>query len=327
MDTYRDPQTLEYALEPCSTPVVFVMGLHRSGTTLIYSALADAMNCTGLSLHDVIFYDGLLMQHEAGARDKAAAAIDNYFTKANYLSRGNDNIPLNSKTLEEYGWVLKRHGGSFSTTQTSVSVLQELTRKLTKIKAPQHCLMLKNPWDTGRTMILARYFPNAKFIFVKRNAIEILHSEVNNALLFTKRQDPLLKLLAKDIRLTRWSNRLAKTLRITLGTQGFIKLVTKLMIADIASNLEKYEKDRRDLCKTRQMEISYSEFVDYPSEVLRKAGQFLNLPLQESVIANMQTPKRSTKPLHPAVEAKAHTLQARLRAQALERFLDESDNK
>jgi len=137
------------------TPVVFVSGYHRSGTTLVTTAATEATKGTTLTA-------GHLARHIPTLQRFLQAAP----TRTRVPDRGVDRLPATESTPEEYGWLLHHLTGSYTFDARAADPLHALVDELA---ASSPVVILKNPWDTGRERLLLRHFPNARILLVRRS--------------------------------------------------------------------------------------------------------------------------------------------------------------
>ena len=109
----RDDATDLAALIAVPLRPVFILGLHRSGTTFLYGILSRALPVAILTAHRVIDYDRLLLQHKEGSSAMAERRFHGLFRSWDMPTRGIDDVPLSYAMPEEYGWILRRRAGSF----------------------------------------------------------------------------------------------------------------------------------------------------------------------------------------------------------------------
>ncbi|MGI5519983.1 sulfotransferase [Micromonospora sp. CA-259024] len=139
---------------PEPPPVLFINGLHRSGTTLTAAAVTEA---TG----GVTTTAGYLAQHIPSLADFLAAA------PASGATRGVDRLAVTPDTAEEYGFLLRRFTGhnSLYADPAGVGVLRQAIREL---GAPGTTVVLKNPFDLGHEKRLLTDFPQARILLIRR---------------------------------------------------------------------------------------------------------------------------------------------------------------
>lgn len=144
-------------------PLLFVNGFHRSGTTVLTSAVTEAVGGVtttvgGLARH----IPTLVPMLEAGDVD-----------------RGVDRLRIAPDTAEEYGFLVRYRVGKRSIYEApeGVTVLREHVAELAA-DAPGATVVLKNPWDTGAEARLLDDFPTATVILVRRRVADIERSVI-----------------------------------------------------------------------------------------------------------------------------------------------------
>jgi hypothetical protein len=144
--------------QPSTVDVVFVNGLHRSGTTLTAAAVTEA---TG----GVTTTAGYLARHIPTLAEFLAAA------RATGATRGVDKLPATESTAEEYGFLLRRHTGKngLYADPANVEVLRRAIREL----APDGTVVLKNPFDLGREARMLADFPEARILIIRRRLADV----------------------------------------------------------------------------------------------------------------------------------------------------------
>jgi hypothetical protein len=294
--------------------IAFIVGLHRSGTTFLYESLSRVLPAAKLTVHDVVNFEHLVTGHLTDGGNATREALTRYFSDRHAHTRSNDALPLSPSTAEEYGWILKRRHGSFRSNDRSLPTLRDLTCKLAYIHGEQRALLLKNPWDTAHAPYLAAQFPLARFVFIRREPLEILSSELGNLLHFSGGPDVLLGLLTKDIASTRRLIALFRALRSALGTPLFSRLGVRLLAGDIAMKLESYDAALRAMPRDRTIEISYAELVADPQGVVRSVAAFLELPVSDAIRSLVASRRRDG--LSPLVRGREEELLVRLRRPA-----------
>jgi hypothetical protein len=151
--------TAESAAHQQSTPrIIFVNGLHRSGTTVITEA---AMDATG----GVTLTAGAIAQVNADVR----ALLDAVAADEVSVDRGVDRRKVSPSLPEEYGWLL-RDVGSIPmphVRRRTAPVLLEIANRLAA-QAGGAVVVLKNPWDLGREQALLRLDATACVILLRR---------------------------------------------------------------------------------------------------------------------------------------------------------------
>jgi hypothetical protein len=262
-------------------PVIFIIGLHRSGTTFLYETLSRVLPVAKLTVQDVVGYTTLVTNYLRDGGRHDCQSLTAYFERHQITTRGRDALLLSPATAEEYGWILKTESGSYSVGDRSLDVL-------------------KNPWDTGNVDTLAREFPGAKFVFLRRDPMEIVNSELGNMLYFMETRDPLIKLLTKEIPSTRILLMITRIFRRLLGKQLFSRLYVRLILKDVADNVHKFNISLTCCNPKRALEITYENLIDNPRQTLESVASFAGLDIDKEEASGI-SPKRRDGGLSPLV--------------------------
>ena len=159
--------------------LVFIIGLHRSGTTFLYQTMADGLPVAAVRLVHVLCWRELSAPEGPSTLETLRAALNETFRARGISDRKIDRIHVSANTVEEYGWILRYAGGSMSLREATLPVFRELCSLVPRTGEPEGPLVLKNPWDTGRVAWLVTTFPSARFVFLSRDPEAILRSQVN----------------------------------------------------------------------------------------------------------------------------------------------------
>ena len=297
---------------------IFIMGLHRSGTTFLYASLARGLHVARLTLQDVVFFPRRVHSQieDGGAGDRRR--LEAYFADCRD-THGGEDMRLSPDAAEEYGWVLRRQAGSFRLSHKTLPAFENLSRKLMFLHPGSRAVLFKNPWDTGFADRIAQLLPEARFVFIRRDPIEILSSELRNAQHFGARRDPLLRLLMNGIPELKALMGIYRLAYHGVGKRAYSRVFLRMLYADIRSNLRRYEAALRQIPPGRAIEIGYGELVDNTTATLDRVARFLGLPLTDE--AEGIRGRRRPGGLLPAVAAREQELRTGLEQEGLERFL------
>jgi hypothetical protein len=272
-------------------PLVFLMGLHRSGTTVLYQYLSRVLPLASVTVQDVVFYPRLVYSHtQDGGRADRALLVD-YFEAHGMSQRALDDIALGPETVEEYGWILKREAGSFALGEPTVDAFRELRLKLSYLRADAEALLLKNPWDTAHAHEIASTFPEARFVFLRRDPIEILSSEVRNAMSFSTEKNALVQILTRRMPQVRLYLGLARVGHRLLGDERSERLLVRWFLKDIMNKLAAYRAAMERVPAERSVHVSYRELVDDTPRTLERLSSFLGLTMS-AVAGDLQARRR-----------------------------------
>ena len=85
---------------------VFIMGDHRSGTTLLYQMLVGTQCFNFVSAYNIIKYDEILFNYMNENQNKARQELDKLFKALELSDRVIDNVEVTPDLPEEYGFIL-----------------------------------------------------------------------------------------------------------------------------------------------------------------------------------------------------------------------------
>ncbi len=157
---------------------VFIIGDHRSGTTILYKLLGLTECFNIITTYHVICYDELLANHAQGTEDDARERLNARFRSLGIGTRLIDDIEVEADLPEEYGMVLHAHSRKLHLTEKNMAVLDELCKKVQYTSDPSRMLLLKNPWDCKNFMTIKELIPESKLIFIHRDPIHTLNSQL-----------------------------------------------------------------------------------------------------------------------------------------------------
>lgn len=190
MNTFPEPTPLPRELRPLDIPYlhhlegvtvnpVFVMGLHRSGTTVLSICMLATGHFNTTTMYHMLYRRCLLHLHfhpaEAAARRQE---LTDYFRSRNLVTRKYDGIAVGPDTPEEYGEALERKGRRPLLNPQNLPPFLELARKIQFTEGQDRFLLLKNPWNAQHFLYLAQAFPTARFVFIHRRPLQIIDSQI-----------------------------------------------------------------------------------------------------------------------------------------------------
>jgi hypothetical protein len=157
--------------------LVFLLGPHRSGTTLLHHLLVQTRRFNYVRAYDVIEYPRLIANRRSGreAAVMATLAAD----LARFGDRGLDGIPVGPEHPEEYGFVLALRLYEPRLTPETFDRFRELCRKRRTLDNSDAPLLLKEPSEFYANIAgVHRLVPDAKFLFIHRHPLHVLASQV-----------------------------------------------------------------------------------------------------------------------------------------------------
>lgn len=158
---------------------VFVMGDHRSGTTILYKILG-ATGCFNIvTVYDIARFNRLLYDHVNHSTTESKEELNNYLRQRGMQDRVFDRVSVDADTPEEYGFILRNGGSRPQLREDNVADLVALCKKLQLASGNTLPILLKNPWDYFRNFLYVKQvFPDSKFIFIHRYPPEVINSQM-----------------------------------------------------------------------------------------------------------------------------------------------------
>ncbi len=173
---------------------IFVIGHWRSGTSWLQALLALDPRFTTTTLYNTLFAD--ISELTEGWLKPAMNATARMLGMPHNLQRAPLHLDLPGEgdvglycQLSPYaytwGHIFPRHFEQWldrcvlsPSPQTTTAWLAHLDRYLRKLSLASggKRVVMKSPGDTGRIALLARAYPNAKFVFIHRDPIAVFHS-------------------------------------------------------------------------------------------------------------------------------------------------------
>jgi hypothetical protein len=85
---------------------VFILGVHRSGTSILYKMLVETGCFNPSTAYHLINYDELLYNHHEKREETEKQRLTESFVKNGVSDRGIDRLMLTADFAEEYGFLL-----------------------------------------------------------------------------------------------------------------------------------------------------------------------------------------------------------------------------
>lgn len=282
-------------------PPVFVMGLHRSGTTFLYESLARVFALAPLTAYHIVFYRRLLSGREQGSDRGDRALLGEYFEAHGMQTRQIDEIALGPDAAEEYGWLLRRHGPSVHLEARTLELFGEMCRKLLYLRPDCRAVVMKNPWDAGRAPEIHALLPGSRFVFIERDPLRVLDSRLRNEVRFSSGPSPYLDLLTRGFPFARAVFAAQRTAYRLLGAARFRRLMARLLARNVVRELEAQRSGFARLAPELRLRLSYAELSSEPGRCLARVGDFLGLAPRPGAEALAGRPRHGA--LAPEVEA------------------------
>ena len=176
---------------PASTSqLVFIMGCHRSGTSMLYHLLAYTGQLDYVSAYDIVKYDELLYNRITGREAQVKADLQRVLQQE--TTRGLDDLPVGVDLPEEYRFLMPQEQRAIVINiwkrleelffkphlkPNTIARFLEVCRKKRFLAGMDRPLVLKNPSDHYFNFAAVhQMLPQAKFVFIHRHPLHMFNS-------------------------------------------------------------------------------------------------------------------------------------------------------
>jgi hypothetical protein len=295
---------------------VFIMGLHRSGTTLLHRLLAETGCFNYVSAYDVICYKEVLANHFAGRTAAARQELLNRFKSLGLTTRIIDETPATAEAPIEYGFaIMQVTNGRPRITDGTLDVFRQMARKMQFIGDPSKPLLLKNPWDQIYFLDLKRWFPDAKFVFIHRHPAATLNSQMRAMRSLFEAKNEFSAMITPWYR-DMWDRPLRRMVALSLNRRPLL-LWERLMNIQVMRMIGYYLKNFKKLPPQDVISLRYEDLCRDPDTLMKRITDFLGVHPPESI-----TYRDKIAPRESRLPAEVLALYKRLKPK-LQPYLDE----
>ena len=254
---------------------VFIIGPHRSGSTILYKVLMDT-GCFGVTtLYHVVNHSRLLKLHFEGQEQKARAELIQFFESRGVLDRQFDHVDISPDIPEEYCYALECRGRRPMLKPSNMKSFTDFCKKVQLLQDPGRPLLLKNPFDTTNFLYIRRIFPEARFVFIHRNPADVISSQIKAIRSMLKHKNEYLALVVGRYRRIYESP-------IKLALARFIcserlPILFQQVFRNISCNCDYVLQNVGCLGGNTATGLSYPELCKSPTLTARRILEFLGL--------------------------------------------------
>lgn len=283
--------------------LVFIMGCHRSGTSLLYHLLAYTGQVDYVSAYDIIHYDELLHNRITGREAQVKTDLQAVLQRES--NRGLDELPVGADLPEEYRFVLckeppklilnaaKRIDDLFfkpHLTPRTLDAFLDICRKKRFLARADRPLVLKNPADYYFNFrAVHEMLPRAKFIFIHRHPLPMLNSYLHGFRGVLEQPSRYAALLDKRYESLFSGMQLRRKLFLKLFRSG---VIGRLLAARLAESFQYYRTNLPKIPQAQYVSIRYEDLCAGPESCLARISRHLQLDLTPRVPPHFIAPRR-----------------------------------
>jgi hypothetical protein len=268
-------------LQNVSFNPVFILGFHRSGTSILYKMLVETDNFNPITAYHIIKYDQLLYNHLKNQEKNVKYAFNKYLKDFGQTDRGIDRLKISADFPEEYRFLFTENNYKPYITIENLHLFIELCKKIQFISKNNKSLLLKNPFDFPNFVFIKESFPEAKFIFIHRNPINVLNSNIKSINdLFEKKN------LYGTMLITKYKKIVNNPLALNLYRFYLILTALSRTVSDIKRMTkisEYYLKNIKTLDKRSYISIRYEDLCSEPEIAMSNLINFLNIKMKTKI--------------------------------------------
>lgn len=307
-------------LRDLPSTLLFIMGCHRSGTSLLHHLLAYTGQVNYLSTYDVVHYDALLAHRLAGREAQVKAELQQRLGVEK--DRGLDHLPVGADLPEEYrfvlttfriswSWQARRRVDEFFAPDLTPQTLErflEICRKKHFLAGQDVPLVLKDPADHYFNFwAVHQMLPQAKLVFIHRHPLHILNSYLQSFGALLEQQSPYWALLDRGYASFFGLLPLKRLVaRLSIRSQWYASLVLTRLVESFTYYLEHVTR----LPAGSYTVLRYEDLCRDPAGCLSALGAALQLPLTPHIPPDFVAPRHL--PILPHVARLYHNQAAAL---------------
>jgi len=287
--------------------LVFIMGCHRSGTSMLYHLLAYTGQLDYISAYDIIKYDELLHNRITGREAQVKADLQSVLQRES--SRGLDDLPVGTDLPEEYRFLMPRKVPRvvfnvkkelerlFFAPHLTPGTLNVFTRACQKkrfLSGEDRPLVLKNPSDYYFNFwAVHQMLPQAKFIFIHRHPLPMFNSYLHGFPAILKQKSNYAALLDKGYD--------ALFEGLPFRRRAFLavfrsNMMSRMLLARLVESFRYYMNHVSKLPTRQYADVNYEDLCADPAGAITRIGEHLRLNLVPRAPANFVAPRHLPVP-------------------------------
>lgn len=271
---YHDQKFLE-KLENIDFQPVFILGLHRSGTSILYKMLTSTGCFNPVTAYHLIKYNQLIYNHINKREESSKEELTESFKEKGLKDRGIDRLQITADFAEEHGFLLGQKTFQMYITPKNLPLFTELCKKIQFISGNDKPILLKNPYDFPNFIYIKKAFPNAKFVFIHRHPFKTLSSTIKAIRVLLKNKNPYTTQLFKIYNKIFENPLILHTLRFCFSRISALGIILLTNNSSAATNY--YLKNIKHLSKQDYVFITYEDLCKNPQKNIKRIMEFLDI--------------------------------------------------
>lgn len=250
--------------DPLRSPV-FLLGLPRSGTTILYEMLAASGCFNIVTARHVICFDEL--RNGRVNREESRERLRKRFEQLGLSTRGVDIVRLGPDTPEEYGFILDNlllSGAAI--TRRNFPAFRSVCEVIQRDHGRDRPLLLKNPWDFGNGPLVKELMPGAKIVYIHRNPFHVLGSRYRLDLIALRKPSVYLSMLSERYAAFVRGGFPVQLVRLLCDKRP--SLFARWLVHHIAWMASAYLRSLSSVPQEDRIDIKYEDLCERPNETI-----------------------------------------------------------
>jgi len=260
---------------------IFILGLPRSGTSILYKTLSKTNCFNAVTSYHIINYNQLLYNHIESLEDQVKQKLNESFKEKNLIDRGMDRLEISADFPEEYGYILQKYTHQLHIVPDNIYIFLQLAKKIQFISQNNKPLLLKNPFDFQNTAYIKKVLPNAKFVFICRDPVKIFSSNMKAIRFLLKGKNPYSMQIFRAYNKLFQNPLLLNTIRLFFSQLSIFGLIYVVTYYKKLTN--RFIKNINQLSPEDFTIVKYEDFCKQPQKTIENIMRFLNLNFKEKI--------------------------------------------
>ena len=281
---------------------IFILGLARSGTTLLYKLLTQSQSFNYIQAYHIVKYDEILFNYFEQQEVQARADLNNQYKALGVKNRIFDHVPVDSTFPGEYRVILQNKGTllnwrrdfwtyfkqvlkgdrvselffeALKLSPESMTLMVESCRKVQLISDPNKPLLLKNPLDFNNFIYLKNIFPTAKFIFIYRDPIDILNSQIKALMSVLGSQNSYLNVQSKLYQGLTRNPFIFPVLKAAISSGQMTEILLGILQKNLIQAVDFFNTNIGFLAHDDHIIVTYERLCTHPNQIITQIFDFL----------------------------------------------------
>ncbi|MEQ8971576.1 MAG: sulfotransferase [Coleofasciculus sp. C1-SOL-03] len=254
---------------------IFIMGDHRSGTTLLYKLLVATQCFNFVKAYHVIKYEEILSNYLNQTENKVIKELEQLLRSLNINNRVIDNVEATPDLPEEYGFILKNRGYELYLNSDNLFLFIELCKKIQFISNLDRPLLVKNPWCFPHFIYVKKVSPKSKFIFIHRHPIHVINSKLKATRSILAAKNPYIALLSQMY--TQIFKKPVQRFFYQALYSSYFNLGLRRVIQQSVQSTTYFLQNVDSLPNTDYVSVKYEDICHHPKATIFSILQFLGL--------------------------------------------------